>query len=262
MSSGDEEYDVYSPEFLAMLQSIWGDGFLAPGGTGAVDTLVRDIDVSNKTVLDIGSALGGPAFHLVEKHNAKSVVGIELQEQLVEQAREAAQSRGLDGRVEFKAVRPGPLLFADETFDIVFSKDSIIHVADKIAMVEEIKRVLVPGGCVVIGDWFSGHEPLSPEAEAWVEATGLTFTFKPIEDFAALFVNAGFINVRTEDRNAWYVELSKRDVEALKGEAGRKLAEMIGEKGASEWLQRSTRRSLVAEQGHLRPGNVWANKPS
>jgi len=202
MSSEDNEYDVYSPEFLAMLQSIWGDGFLASGGTDAIDTLVRDAEVSGKNVLDIGSGLGGPAFHFVEKHNAKMVVGIEFQKQLVEQAQEAAQSRGVDGRVEFKAVSPGPLPFANETFDIVFSKDSIIHVANKIAMVEEIKRVLVPSGRVVIGDWFSGHEALSPEAEAWVEATGLTFTFKPIEDFAGLLTNAGFIDVRTEDRNA------------------------------------------------------------
>lgn len=261
MSSAATDHDVYTSEFLAMLQSIWGDGFLAPGGSEAVDKLFEDIDASGKTILDIGSGLGGPAFHLANRHNSKKIIGIELQEELVRRATETARSRGLDQVIEFKRVQPGPLPFNDETFDIVFSKDSIIHVPDKAAMVEEIKRVLVPGGRVVIGDWFSGHDAFSPEANAWVEATGLTFTFKPIEHFAEFFTQAGFVGVRTEDRNAWYVKLSKRDVEALKGETGRKLAEVIGKEGADDWLERSFRRSLVAEQGHLRPGNVWATKP-
>lgn len=244
-----------------MLQAIWGDGFLAPGGPDAVDSIIADLDVANKTILDIGSALGGPSFHMVEKRGVGKVVGIDVQDQLVDQARAVASKKGLGDRIEFMAVKPGPLPFANSEFDMVFSKDSIIHVADKAALVGEIWRVLKPGGKVAIGDWFGGTAPLSPEAETWLEATGLTFALKPVEEFAALFNDAGFAKVHSEDRNAWYVELAKKDIEALQGDAGRRIAAKLGNEAAQDWLQRANYRSIIAQQGHLRPGNVWASKP-
>ena len=262
MGAADDNHDIYAPEFLAMLQSIWGDGFLSPGGADAVGAVVAGLDLSGKTVLDIGSGLGGPAFVLATTHDAARVVGTEVQEQLVAQAQDGAARLGLTDRIEFMTVRPGPLPFGDATFDIVFSKDSIIHVADKAELIGEIRRVLKPGGAVAISDWFGGHEKLSPEAEAWLEATGLTFALKRVEEFAALFDDAGFADVATEDRNAWYADQCKTDIAALKGEAGRKLAEVIGEEGAADWLTRSMNRGVVVEQGHLRPGHVWARKPA
>jgi phosphoethanolamine N-methyltransferase len=262
MSSSEPEHDVYSPELLTMLQAIWGDGFLAPGGPEAVDSIIADLDVVNKTILDIGSAMGGPSFHMAEKRGVGKVVGIDVQDQLVDQARAVAREKGLSDRIEFMAVKPGPLPFADSEFDIVFSKDSIIHVSDKAGLVGEIWRVLKPGGKVAIGDWFGGIAPLSPEAEAWLEATGLTLALKPIEEFATLFNHAGFAEVHAEDRNVWYVDLAKKDVEALQGDTGRRIAAKLGEEAAEDWLQRATNRSVIAQQGHLRPGNVWAGKPS
>ncbi len=261
MSTDDDSHDVYSPEFLTMLQSIWGDGFLSPGGPDAVDAIVAGLDLDGLTVLDIGSGLGGPALHLAKTTGAARIVGTEVQPELVQQAGDTAERTGLSGRVDFLTVTPGPLPFDDEAFDVVFSKDSIIHVADKAALVPEIHRVLKPGGKVAIGDWFGGTAPLSPEAEKWLVASGLTFALKPIDDFADLFRNAGFETVSAEDRNAWYAQEIKREVATLEGEAGRRLAAAIGEDAAEDWHQRTANRSVVVDQGHLRPGHVRARKP-
>lgn len=260
--SDSDDHDVYSPEFLSMLQSIWGDGFLSPGGEAAVAAILDGVEAAGRDVLDIGSGLGGPSFLLARRHGAARVVGIEVQAPLVEQARAAAERIGLGGRVAFETVAPGPLPFADSSFDLVFSKDSIIHVSDKTALAAEIHRVLRPGGRLALGDWFGGHAPLSAEAEAWLEATGLSFALKPIEDMAAVLDAAGFREVTTEDRNAWYREQATRDIAHLEGEGGRRLAEAIGEAGARQWLERSRKRAVVAEQGHLRPGHIKARKPA
>ena len=48
---------------------------------------------------------------------------------------------------------PGPLPFADASFDIVFSKDALLHVPDKDALFAEIFRVLKPGGVFAASDW-------------------------------------------------------------------------------------------------------------
>ena len=44
---------------IRMLELIWGEGFMAPGGPAKVDDLVSGLDLQGKRVLDIGSGLGG-----------------------------------------------------------------------------------------------------------------------------------------------------------------------------------------------------------
>ena len=38
------------------------------------------------------------------------------------------------------------------------SKDSMVHIQDKAALFQEIKRVLIPGGVFVTSDWLSGKQ--------------------------------------------------------------------------------------------------------
>ena len=60
----------YHDAMVTILELIWGDGFMAPGGKGNVDNLVEGLDVRNKSILDIGSGLGGPAFVLAKGYGA------------------------------------------------------------------------------------------------------------------------------------------------------------------------------------------------
>ena len=48
--------------------------------------------------------------------------------------------------------------FRPPRFDIVFSKDSIVHIPDKHALMAEVFRVLKPGGRFVASDWLIGHD--------------------------------------------------------------------------------------------------------
>ena len=44
----------YHDAMVTILELIWSDGFMAPGGKGNVDNLVEGLDVRNKSILDIG----------------------------------------------------------------------------------------------------------------------------------------------------------------------------------------------------------------
>jgi phosphoethanolamine N-methyltransferase len=144
----------------------------------------------------------------------------------------------------------------------VFSKDSIIHIPDKAAFYRDVHRILKPGGRVAVSDWFCSTEPFTPEMNAWLEATGLSFEFAPIGDFVGIVEDAGFAAVETEDRNGWYAGWARRDVEQLEHGLHDDLAGIIGQEKADQWLDRCRRRLVVAEQGQLRPGHIRARKPA
>ena len=48
----------YNDEMVAMLELVWGEGFMAPGGAGNVAKTVEGLDLENRRVLDIGCGLG------------------------------------------------------------------------------------------------------------------------------------------------------------------------------------------------------------
>ncbi len=104
--------------------------------------IVEGLDLRGLEVLDIGTGIGGPACLLVEAHDAGHVTSIDVEEPVLARAAAAISERGLVDRIELKKVRPGPLPFPDEHFDLVFSKDSIIHIQDKTALYADIFRAL------------------------------------------------------------------------------------------------------------------------
>lgn len=257
----EEHENEYYPEFLAMLQQTWGEGFLSPGGREEVAAIVRDLNLSGQSVVDIGSGLGGPAFTLVKDQDAGHVTGIDVERDLVNSARATCERLGLTDQIDFQCVEPGPLPFPDNHFDVVFSKDSIIHIPDKAAFYRDIHRILKPGGRVAVSDWFCGTEPFTAEMNAWLEATGLSFEFAPIGDFVGIVEGAGFVDVDTKDRNAWFAARARQDVAKLEDGLHDELTAVIGRDKADEWLDRCRRRLVVAEQGQLRPGHIRARKP-
>jgi ubiquinone/menaquinone biosynthesis C-methylase UbiE len=112
-----------------------------------VDKLVTGLSLAGRRVLDIGCGQGRPACYLAARYGAR-VVGTDLEGHLVERARERARREGLDDRVSFLQVQPGPLCFADDSFDVVLSTGAFTQVEDKAGMFRECRRVLRPGGAL------------------------------------------------------------------------------------------------------------------
>src|SRR5688500_1187585 len=183
----------YAKDFTDALQFMWGEGFLSPGGPEEVAEMVAGIDLAGKRVLDVGSGLGGVDILLAGKHGVAEVIGIDVEQQLVEAARALISAKGLTERVTFQLVEPGPLPFPDGSFDLVFSKDAMVHIEDKATLYAEVLRVLRPGGWFTGADWlWAEGAAKSPVVQSWLSMGPLKFTFTPPNVALQAMIKAGF----------------------------------------------------------------------
>ena len=258
--SDDKGID-YSNQDIIEFEAIFGAGFLSPGGQEEVAKIVEGMSLAGKHVLDIGVGIGGPACLLVEEHGAARVTGIDVEDPVLDKAAQAVSRRGLQDRIVLQRVEPGPLPFDDESFDVVFSKDAIIHIPDKGALFREIHRVLRPDGCVALSDWYCGEEPLTDEMAAWLKPHGSNFTMTPIQNDAELLASVGFVDTATLDRNAWFADFCRERVEHMRGPGHEALVGAVGEEVADRLTSKAEQRAVISAQGQLRPGHLRGRKP-
>jgi ubiquinone/menaquinone biosynthesis C-methylase UbiE len=252
----------YAKDFTDALQFMWGEGFLSPGGPQEVAEMVVGIDLADKRVLDIGSGLGGVDILLVAEHGAAEVIGIDVEEQLVDSARALVSAKGLSKQVKFELVNPGPLPFPDASFDVVFSKDAMVHIENKAALYAEVLRVLKPGGWFTAADWLWAEGAAeSPVVDAWLSMGPLRFTFTPPAEALQAMINAGFAQPTITDHRVSLQQSNRTEIEILEGPARQRLAEIVGEKMANNRLASARGRQRALDSGDLIPSHLRGRRP-
>ncbi|RKQ96955.1 glycine/sarcosine N-methyltransferase [Kushneria sinocarnis] len=102
-------------------------------------------------VLDIGSGYGGSARHLAGTYGCR-VTGLNISETENERGREANRAQGLDQLVTIIDGSFEDLPFENNAFDVVWSQDAILHSGNRRRVLEEVVRVLRPGGHFMFSD--------------------------------------------------------------------------------------------------------------
>jgi ubiquinone/menaquinone biosynthesis C-methylase UbiE len=251
----------YDEGMLALLQLIWGDGFLSPGGVDELARLFEGTDIRGREVLDIGCGLGAIDELLITQYGASSVVGIDIDPALLEGLLARVKRAGLADRIRGVKVEPGRLPFADARFDVVFSKDSLVQIPDKPALFAEILRVLRPGGRFIASDWLRGGSgTYSSEMMEYFRLEGIAYNMVTLEESAAALRNAGFVEVDIRDRHAWYFELAKRELAAMEGALKPTIIGRLGTARTEHFIANWRQLVLVLTRGELRPGHLKAAK--
>lgn len=106
-------------------------------------------------VLDVATGEGWFASFLAENlADYDSITGVDVSERNIEGARERCTAE----RVTFEAMDGKHLTFPDNSFDTVAISYSLHHLDDVDAVLDEMKRVLKPGGLFVVGEVNSDNQ--------------------------------------------------------------------------------------------------------
>lgn len=225
-----EEYDAWTEE--GILEYYWGehihlgwytDEDMAKGagtllGSNVKDFIEAKFDFVDKMlewsecppeparVLDVGCGIGGTSRHLAKSLGPNSKVqGITLSPNQVKRATELAAEQNLPN-ASFQVMNALAMDFPDDTFDLVWACESGEHMPDKKKYVEEMIRVLKPGGRLVIATWCQRSTPPAFTDE---DLVNLDYLYKEwahpyfisIEDYASLV--EGTTSMKEVDTDDW-----------------------------------------------------------
>lgn len=120
------------------------------------ETLIRWVgsDGRRRRLLDVGCGTGTLAARVVGAGLPFEVVGLDYSETMCVKAEEKSRRVGAEHRIRFVNGDSEHLPFADRSFDAVTCSNSFHHYPHQQATIADMKRVLAPGGILVLLDGF------------------------------------------------------------------------------------------------------------
>ncbi len=113
------------------------------------------------TVLDAGCGVGGSCVYLAKVVGCH-VTGVSLSARQIELAKRYANLERVSNLTHFEVADFLKLPFPDASFSVVWALESMFHTPDKRAFFAEMRRVLKPGGRLVIADYLEQQRPATP----------------------------------------------------------------------------------------------------
>lgn len=200
----------YSPEYCLALEAVYGTNMMSEGGEDGLKQFFKNIDLNNKSVLDIGSGLGGLCQYVDQVSDA-NIVGIDVNHWMI------AEATRRQPHLQFQIFDGQHLPFKENHFDLIVSKGVFAHVANKAVLFKQIHHSLKPNGQFVFNDWLSStHQQWSPAIAAMGETEGLSMFAVDITHYQALITQAQF-NINTHrDETQLYAQYNQDIVDWLK----------------------------------------------
>jgi SAM-dependent methyltransferase len=153
---------------------------------------------SQFTVLDVGCGGGRTVSKLAAIAARGKVHGIDYAEESVAASRRYNAQAIRDSRVEIHLADVGKLPFSDNTYDLVTGVETHFWWPDIAAGLREIRRVLKPGGTLIlIAEVYKGADALmSRLCEKQAPISGMKML--TVDEHRDLLASAGFADVRID----------------------------------------------------------------
>jgi ubiquinone/menaquinone biosynthesis C-methylase UbiE len=152
-------------------------------------------------VLDAGCGVGGTSIYLAKKYPNIEFTGITIAPGQVELAKNYSKKRNASN-TKFMVTDYLKTNFPDNNFDKIFALESFVYAKDPQAFINEMYRILKPGGNLAVIDCFKRKKKLNPTMQKIYRQFTIEFGYaKPTEinSFKEDLKNNGFSNVKVKD---------------------------------------------------------------
>ena len=171
LKTAGKDLDQLTPDDLAPVDEFHGGQRTA---TIRLAELVRF--TGSERVLDVGSGLGGPSRFLAWHYGCR-VSGVDLTAEFIRVAEMLTERTGLVGRVDYRQGSALDLPFEEMSFDVVWSQNVAMNIADRDRLYSEMHRVLKSGGKLALQEVASGpggppHYPVQ-----WARTPDISFLY-------------------------------------------------------------------------------------
>jgi ubiquinone/menaquinone biosynthesis C-methylase UbiE len=127
-----------SPDFQAVIQKLCETVAAKPG----------------ERLLEVGSGSGILCRMLAPQLQPGGwMMGVDISPEMTAEARKYTLSEGISSGITFETGKAEALPYPDASFDGAIAARLLLHVTDPDAVLREMKRVVKPGGRVVVMDW-------------------------------------------------------------------------------------------------------------
>ncbi len=168
----------------------------------------------HNTILDVGCGGGKTVGKLAALASEGRLYGIDHSSESVSVARKTNKKSIAAGRVEIIEASVAQLPFRENTFDLVTAVETHFWWPDIPVGMNEIFRVLKPGGTLtIIAEVYKGAQTrMATLVEKYLPLSGMKFL--TVDEHRELFENAGYSEVKlaTESGKGWITAIGKKPV--------------------------------------------------
>jgi phosphoethanolamine N-methyltransferase len=193
----------YTEGGVLKYEFIFGPGFISTGGIDSTRTIFKQHPIpKGAKVLDVGCGIGGPAKFLYDEFEA-DVLGIDLATNCVNIANNRYSK---NDKLNFLVADALTHHFEPNTFDLIYSRDVILHIASKEKLFSRLLTATKPGGQLIVTDYCaSAPETWDDEFKSYVAQRG--YSLLTVDAYRAVLEKAGWVVDKAEDTTEWFKEI-------------------------------------------------------
>jgi len=207
------DQNQYSRKGILRYEAIFGRTYVSEGGETTTREFVAQLNLKpGMKVLDIGCGTGGSAFYMARTYGV-DVHGVDLATNMIELAQDyrAEMEPEVKHRVQFYLDDATTMAYPRGFYDVVYSRDTILHIDEKEELFRKFLHTLKPGGKLMISDYCHGDQEHSQAFKEYV--AGRDYKLHTVKGYGAILKRAGFREVDPADKTGLMVDIMKMELD-------------------------------------------------
>jgi ubiquinone/menaquinone biosynthesis C-methylase UbiE len=220
------------------------------GGEKETDILAEKAGISKDTyILDVCSALGGPARHLVKKYGCK-ITGLDATQKMIDEAIKRTENENLSNLIDYNFGNALDMPYKANTFDVIWGQDAWCYITDKNRLISESYRVLKPNGIIAFTDWIQVGNMNEQE---WESLNGfMAFPYmETLDGYHNILKQNGFEIIEKEDLSPDFAKHCHMYQSMLRNDLKNGIVENYGaemfeiaDNGLNQWVKAADERKV------------------